>query len=44
MSVGSKWTLFIPANLAYGNRATGKIPAGSALVFEVELIAVKEAP
>ena len=41
MPVGSKWKLFIPANLAYGNRATGKIPAGSALVFEVELIAVK---
>jgi FKBP-type peptidyl-prolyl cis-trans isomerase FklB len=41
MPVGSKWKLFIPANLAYGNRATGKIPAGSALVFEVELIALK---
>lgn len=38
MPKGSKWKLFIPANLAYGNRATGKILPGSTLVFEVELI------
>ena len=41
MPVGSKWKLFIPQNLAYGPRATGKIPAGSALVFEVELLEAK---
>lgn len=41
MPTGSKWKLFIPANLAYGDRATGKIPAGSTLVFEVELISIK---
>lgn len=41
MPVGSKWKLFIPADLAYGNRAQGSIPPGSVLVFEVELIAVK---
>jgi len=40
MSVGSKWKLTIPANLAYGNRAQGAIPAGSVLVFEVELISI----
>jgi len=40
MPVGSKWKLTIPAGLAYGNRAQGGIPAGSVLVFEVELIGV----
>jgi FKBP-type peptidyl-prolyl cis-trans isomerase FklB len=38
MNVGSKWELAIPADLAYGDRATGPIPAGSTLLFEVELL------
>lgn len=41
MPAGSKWKLFIPAELAYGDRAAGeKIKANSALVFEVELIEI----
>jgi len=40
MAEGSKYRLFIPQELAYGMRATGKIPAGSALIFDVELIKV----
>ncbi|BDS10414.1 FKBP-type peptidyl-prolyl cis-trans isomerase [Aureispira anguillae] len=41
MSVGSKYRLFIPANLAYGNRPMGaKIPAGSTLIFDVELFEI----
>lgn len=41
MSEGAKYRFFIPAHLAYGNRAMGpKIPAGSTLIFEVELIKI----
>ncbi len=41
MTVGSKWKLFIPAELGYGNSPQGPIPAGSTLIFEVELISIK---
>ena len=41
MPVGSKWRLFIPHNLAYGERgAGGDIAPYSALVFEVELLEI----
>ena len=41
MPVGSKWKLFIPYQLAYGERAAGpQIPPYSALVFEVELLEI----
>ncbi|MDX1301940.1 MAG: FKBP-type peptidyl-prolyl cis-trans isomerase [Photobacterium sp.] len=40
MVEGEKTRLFIPAELAYGNRATGGIPAGSVLIFDVELIGI----
>ena len=43
MPVGSKWKLFIPSELAYGERQAGpKIGPGSALVFEVELLAIEK--
>ncbi|MEP6466245.1 MAG: FKBP-type peptidyl-prolyl cis-trans isomerase [Parafilimonas sp.] len=38
MPVGSKWKLFIPANLAYGDSPAGKITPGSTLIFDVELL------
>lgn len=44
MSVGSKWKLYIPAELAYGDRGAGQdIKPGSTLVFDVELLDVVKA-
>lgn len=43
MTVGSKYKLYIPQNLGYGMNEQGPIPAGSVLVFEVELLDVKKA-
>ena len=41
MPVGSKWQLFIPADLAYGDRAPAQIGPGSTLIFEVELLSIQ---
>jgi len=42
MPVGSKWELFIPSELAYGERGAGPdIGPGSTLVFEVELLSIQ---
>ncbi|HEX9657518.1 MAG TPA: FKBP-type peptidyl-prolyl cis-trans isomerase [Bacteroidota bacterium] len=39
MSVGSKYMLYVPSNLGYGDRgASGPIKPGSTLIFEVELL------
>ena len=44
MTVGSKWKIFLPANLAYGARAAGpKIGANSALIFELERVEIQKA-
>jgi FKBP-type peptidyl-prolyl cis-trans isomerase FklB len=45
MKVGSKWQLFVPSELAYGEGGTDMIPPNAALVFELELLdIVKEPP
>ena len=40
MKVGSKWQIFVPAALAYGERQFGRIPPNSTLIFEVELLSI----
>ena len=43
MPVGSKWQLFIPADLAYGDRGAGSdIGPGETLIFDVELLSIGE--
>lgn len=44
MPVGSKWKVFIPQDLAYGERGAGNgmIPPYSALVFEMEVLAIEK--
>ena len=41
MTVGSKWRLTIPHNLAYGEQGAGSIPPFSVLVFDVELLGIE---
>lgn len=41
MAPGSEYVIYLPADLAYGDRATGQIPAGSTLVFDVEVVEVE---
>ncbi len=41
MKKGDKFRFFIPADLGYGSRSAGKIPPGSVLIFDVELLAIE---
>ena len=41
MPAGSKYKLYIPQELAYGTNDMGTIPAGSVLIFDIELLEVK---
>ncbi|MDR1544580.1 MAG: FKBP-type peptidyl-prolyl cis-trans isomerase [Prevotellaceae bacterium] len=42
MPTGSKWKLYIPQELAYGEKNTGSIKPFSALIFEVELLEIEK--
>jgi FKBP-type peptidyl-prolyl cis-trans isomerase FklB len=42
MKVGSKWEIFVPAELAYGERGAGtKVGPNSTLIFEIELLGIQ---
>jgi len=40
MKPGARYMLYIPADLAYGDKKTGPIPEGSTLIFDVELVEI----
>ena len=40
MKEGGKWQLFIPSDLAYGERGNRGIPGNSTLIFEIELLEI----
>jgi FKBP-type peptidyl-prolyl cis-trans isomerase FklB len=45
MPVGSKWQVFVPSNLAYGERgAGGVIGPNATLIFEIELVSIQDTP
>merc|ERR1712124_182583 len=45
MRAGDKWKLYLPSELAYGDRGAGSdIPGGAVLVFELELLELKPGP
>jgi FKBP-type peptidyl-prolyl cis-trans isomerase FklB len=38
MHTGDEWTLYVPAELGYGNEEAGPIPPGSVLIFRLQLL------
>lgn len=44
MPTGSKWKIYVPPHLAYGDEGAPGIPPAATLIFEVELFEVKDAP
>ena len=43
MPVGSKWQIFVPSSLGYGERGAGaEIGPNATLIFEVELLSIEE--
>lgn len=44
MKVGSKWKIFVPPDLAYGERGRQGVPPNTLLIFEMELLGIPPAP
>jgi FKBP-type peptidyl-prolyl cis-trans isomerase FklB len=44
MKVGSKWELYLPSSLGYGDMGNANIEPGATLLFEVELLAIEPPP
>jgi FKBP-type peptidyl-prolyl cis-trans isomerase FklB len=44
MKTGSRWQIFVPADLGYGPRQYGRIPPNSVLVFDLELLSIAGDP
>lgn len=44
MPVGSEYMLYLPSELAYGDRSQNSIPGGSTLIFKIELLSIEKAP
>ena len=42
MKVGGKWRIFIPPDLAYGEKPYGLVPPNSTLIFELELLSIEK--
>ena len=40
MTVGSKWRLYVPSEMGYGDTGSGPIPPGATLVFDLELLGI----
>ena len=40
MHIGDKWEIYIPAEMGYGKFSLPGIPAGSTLIFEIELLGI----
>ena len=40
MCVGDRWEVYIPAEMGYGKFSQPSIPAGSTLIFEIELLGI----
>ena len=43
MHIGDKWRVYIPYQLAYGEKVQGSVPAYSTLIFDVELVHYRHA-
>jgi FKBP-type peptidyl-prolyl cis-trans isomerase FklB len=43
MTKGAHWKVYIPSDLAYGDRGSGAVPPGATLIFEINLLDIKPA-